>query len=274
MFNDVDESLRNLLVADMPIDRNEVDISFERPAREWSSRLSKPTLNLFLFDVRERTEIRDDMPFVQRTANGSAFTRRPARRIDLSYSVTAWAKEPADEHRILARTLACMFRHGAVPEQHLQGELGLADWPLLVRIMPPDYLAKPADFWGVMDNEMRAALTWVATVPMDPFLPVEGPMVRTAAFDFAAVGETWRERFQFVGGIAHAPGDLLAGVPRVRVSVRGTTLEATTAEDGTFTFGALPSGDYVWQLELPDGRTIEHPVTVPAPAYNIEIAIR
>jgi hypothetical protein len=271
MFNDVDESLRELLIADMPIDRNEVDISFERPSREWSSRLSKPTLNLFLYDVRERMDMRDDMPYVQRTATGSTLTRRPPRRIDVSYCITAWAKEPADEHRILARTLACMFRNAHVPPEHLQGNLGDGEYPLLMRIMPPDHLAKPADFWGVMDNEMRVALTWVATVAMDPFVPVEGPMVRTAEFDFTAVGESWRERFTLVAGTAHQPGDPLAGVDGVRLSVRGTALAATTGADGRFTFGALPPGEYTWLVEAPGGRAVERAVTVPSPAYDIEI---
>ena len=39
---------------DVPIKKAEVEIAFDRPTRDWSSRLSKPTLNLFLFDVRER----------------------------------------------------------------------------------------------------------------------------------------------------------------------------------------------------------------------------
>ncbi|MFQ5382433.1 MAG: Pvc16 family protein, partial [Dehalococcoidia bacterium] len=56
MFSEVDESLRSLLIADVPLDPASVDITFERPTREWSSRLSRPTVNLFLADVRERTE--------------------------------------------------------------------------------------------------------------------------------------------------------------------------------------------------------------------------
>ena len=54
MFQDVDGTLRAVLMADVPIKKAEVEIAFDRPTRDWSSRLSKPTLNLFLFDVRER----------------------------------------------------------------------------------------------------------------------------------------------------------------------------------------------------------------------------
>ena len=43
MFQDVDATLRALLLADVPIKKAEVDIAFDRPTRDWSSRLSKPT---------------------------------------------------------------------------------------------------------------------------------------------------------------------------------------------------------------------------------------
>ena len=36
-----------LVTAGIPIRANEIDISFERPTREWSSKLSRPTINLF-----------------------------------------------------------------------------------------------------------------------------------------------------------------------------------------------------------------------------------
>ena len=50
MIADVDEVLRRLLVQEIDIKGNEVDIVFDMPKREWSSRLSKPTINLFLYE--------------------------------------------------------------------------------------------------------------------------------------------------------------------------------------------------------------------------------
>ncbi len=51
MFADLDETIRDLLIKNVPIDLTEVDISFEAPDREWSGRLSRPTVNCFLYDV-------------------------------------------------------------------------------------------------------------------------------------------------------------------------------------------------------------------------------
>jgi len=271
VFNDVDESLRKLLVADVPVERNEIDISFDRPTREWSSRLSKPTLNLFLLDVRELTQYRNEVEHIERTAEGLVRKTRPNRRVDMTYLVTAWAREPEDEHRILARVLACMFRQYRVAEEHLQGLLLDAPEFLLVRVAPPDFLVKPADFWGVMDNEMRPNLTWVVTAPLNAFAPVEGPLVRTAAIRFQERGANWSEEVSHIGGVVYRNGDRTAGVGNVRISVDGTALSETTGDDGRFVFRGPPAGERTWRIVAPDGTTHERQVTVPADTYDLEL---
>src|SRR5512134_308660 len=110
MFQDVDETLRAVLVADVPIKRNEVDLSFDRPTRDWSSRLTRPTLNAFLYDIKERLDLKDEVDIITRDGNGRAVRQRPPRRLDLIYLLSAWTTEPDDEHRILARVLASMYR--------------------------------------------------------------------------------------------------------------------------------------------------------------------
>ena len=137
MFSDVDESLRERLIAAMPIQGGEIDIEFDRPTREWASRLSKPTLNLFLFDVRERPEFRDPGPHTTIDQNGRFAQQRRALRIDLSYIVTAWTKEAGDEHRILSRALAAMYRSSEMAPETLSGQLVDATVGLLTRVSTP-----------------------------------------------------------------------------------------------------------------------------------------
>jgi hypothetical protein len=102
--------LRELLNSEIPISKSEIEISFDRPTRDWSGRLSRPTLNLFLFDIRERKDLRDDVPVVSQNENGMAVRQTPPRRIDLTYLVTVWIKEIEDEHRILALGLSLNIR--------------------------------------------------------------------------------------------------------------------------------------------------------------------
>jgi len=193
MFNDVDETLKQYFTAELPISPGELDVSFERPTREWSGRLSRPTLNCFMYDIRERKLFRDEPPTVLPNGKGGFLRQRAAPRIDLTYMITAWAREAEDEHRILARTLAAMYRSGEIPERHFQGALIDSTCAVLARIETSDHLAKPADMWGVLDNELHTSLVWVITAPLEAFAPAEGPIVRTRELRFGEMDEPWRE---------------------------------------------------------------------------------
>jgi len=271
MFQDVDETLRAILMADVPIKKGEVDIAFDRPNRDWSSRLSRPTLNLFLFDVRERAELKDDVPVITRDAGGRAVRQRPPRRLDLSYLISAWTTEPDDEHRILARVLASMYRQEIISTDVLQGDLKLATLPIMARVPPPDDVYKPHDLWGALSNDLHASLTWIWTVPLDVFKAETGPLVRTAEVRVRAAGEPLDVQLVQVGGMVRRKGDRLTGVAGTRIEVVGTRHRAETGQDGRFNFDNLPAGEYQWRIEPPGGKAREQKVTVPSPDYDIEV---
>jgi hypothetical protein len=271
MFQDVDETLRAVLVADVPIKKNEIDIAFDRPNRDWSSRLSKPSLNLFLFDVRERADLKDDVPIVTRDGNGRAVKQRPPRRVDLSYLVSAWTTEPDDEHRILARVLASMFRQEKISPDLLQGDLKLATLPIMARVPPPDDVYKPHDLWGALSNDLHASLTWIWTVPLDVFKPEFGPLVRTAEIRVRPTGQPLDVQLVKVGGIVHRKGDRLAAVAGTRIEVVGTAHQAVTGSDGRFNFENVPAGEYKWRVETPGSKPREQKVVVPSPDYDIQV---
>jgi len=271
MFNDVDETLKQHLIADLPIAPGEVDVSFERPTREWSGRLTRPTLNCFLYDIRERTAFRDNTMLHQKNANGSYQQRVPARRIDLSYMITAWTREPEDEHRILARVLASMFRTGEFPRERLQGALVDSDYPLLGRIAPGDHLTKPADLWGVLDNELRTGVVWILTAPLEAFAPIEGPLVTTRELRFGSEGEEWRETSIQIAGVVHRKGDAAETLSGVRVSMDGTAFVAITGDDGRYAFPGVPPGSRVLRYQTRDGKSGQQAVEVPGATYDIEL---
>src|SRR5438270_7061243 len=121
MFADLDETIRQILIKGVPLDLAEVDVSFEAPDREWSGRLSRPTVNCYLYDVRENHEFRETDYELQRH-NGSGLRIKAPLRIDVSYQVTVWARSADDEHRLLWRVLSTLIRHPILPADVLQGE--------------------------------------------------------------------------------------------------------------------------------------------------------
>jgi hypothetical protein len=271
MFHDVDETVRAVLQADVPINKAEIDIAFDRPTREWASRLTKPTLNLFLYDVREREDLKDDAPIIRRDKNGRASKQTPARRIDLAYFVTAWTKEADDEHRILGATLASLYRQGVINPKYLQGALQGTPYHVLTRVTRPNEIYNPHDLWGVLDNEHHAVLAWIITAPLEVFAPIVGPLVRTKEIRVGEFAEAPREGLLQIGGFAYRHGEPLSVLPGVKIAIAGTAFETETDAQGKFTFADLPADDYVWRIQSAGGKTTERKVTVPSPAYDIEV---
>src|SRR5213075_1352074 len=126
MIQDVDESLRALVKRDA-LNGSKADVAFDAPNKEWSSRRNTPTVDLYLYDIREDLEQREvmweDIRGDSRDSRLITERRPPPRRFKLSYLVTAWTQRPEDEHRLLSSTLSCFLRFDALPPDILQGEL-------------------------------------------------------------------------------------------------------------------------------------------------------
>lgn len=179
MIDQIDEALRDFLVRELPVRNNEIDIAFEQPKREWSARLSRPTLNLFLRDVRENSKLRAPQPTMQRMAAGEvAQLARQSIRLDLHYMVTSWARDPLDEHRILARLLAVLFRYRAIPNDILANHVPYQESGVSLKLAQYDNQAGTDDLWSVLDNELRPAVDMVATISLNPFVVEDVPIVR------------------------------------------------------------------------------------------------
>src|SRR5690349_316964 len=89
---DLDEALRLLLKRELAKHGFEgVEIAFDAPSKEWSSKLTSPTVDLFLYDLREAGE-RAQMTPTERRSNGQAAVIAPPLHLELSYAVTAWTK--------------------------------------------------------------------------------------------------------------------------------------------------------------------------------------
>lgn len=64
MFNNLSTTLKAILDdSSLPVLVRNADVAFERP--EDSCSPSTPTINLFLYDVRENTELRDNEPVIE-----------------------------------------------------------------------------------------------------------------------------------------------------------------------------------------------------------------
>jgi Pvc16 N-terminal domain len=168
VINEVDESLRRLVLRDA-VNGSGVELSFEAPTKEWASRRNTPTINVYLYDIREDLSRREVEFEDIRDGDGRVVERRPPpRRYALSYLVTVWTQRPEDEHRVLSSLLACFLRYDRLPEDILTEALGGQPYAIRTTVaLPPPQDRALADLWSALGGELKASLDLVLTVPFD-----------------------------------------------------------------------------------------------------------
>ncbi|MEO5898865.1 MAG: Pvc16 family protein, partial [Ilumatobacteraceae bacterium] len=151
------------LRADVPLRVDDVDIDFGTPNKDWSSRLTRSTVNLFLYDIR-RSVTRSVTGTSVRERNGNLQRVFRAPLIKVRYMLTVWTAEPADEHRVLGDVLRLIAISGEIPTQHLGGELTDLGNPLELTLGGDD-TARGPDIWGPLGVPPRAALELAVLLP-------------------------------------------------------------------------------------------------------------
>jgi hypothetical protein len=186
MIHDVDESIRGLIRREVS-DHGDVDVVFDAPTKEWAARRNAPTIDVYLYDVREDMRRRQvgivDLP----NEEGRTVARRePPRFFKLSYLLTAWTQRPEDEHRLLSTLLGCFLRNDALPVDVLVGELAENDLPLPVTLaIPPPEDRALSDVWSALGGELKASLDLVVVLPwdLDRAAPTAPPVTQPPAVD-------------------------------------------------------------------------------------------
>lgn len=211
MIHEVDQALRRL-VRDEALRGTDLEVAFDAPTKDWAARRNAPTVNVYLYDVREDVR-RRQRGLVNEYANGAVRARHlPPRHYKLSYLVTAWTQRPEDEHRLLSALLVGFLRYEAMPPDLLTGslaELGLPV-PMTVALPPPEDRAF-ADVWTALGGELKPSLDLVVSAPVETgrTFPAAPPVVEGVRLDVEG-GDTVRHR------VTTGDGELRIAMIRVR----------------------------------------------------------
>jgi hypothetical protein len=167
MIHEVDEAIGRLL-ADGGVPGGGGELVFDAPTKDWMARRNAPTINVFLYDIREdlsrrsagTTEEHDDAGMI-------VAWREPLRWYQLSYLVTAWTNRPTDEHRLLAEVLACLTRTEVFAPRWLTGTLAELGRAVTLEAAGPVSDGRAAtDVWSALGGELKAAIDLRVTAPL------------------------------------------------------------------------------------------------------------
>jgi Pvc16 N-terminal domain len=166
VIHEIDDALRSL-IGTRALPGVITDIEFAAPTRNWAARRNSPTVNVYLYDIREEVGRRERGPVPVRNEDGRVVGRRqPPRWFRLSYLVTAWTTRPEDEHRLLSALLILLLQHEILPAEDLTGalrDLNLSI-PMTVAVPPPESRSL-ADLWSALGGELKPSLDVVVVAP-------------------------------------------------------------------------------------------------------------
>jgi hypothetical protein len=218
VIHEVDESLR-MLMRNEALQGTDIDILFETPTKEWASRRNTPTIDVFLYDIREDIGRREEGVISIRGEDGKVIgRRRPPRYYKLSYLVTAWTQRPEDEHRLLSACMATFLKHGELPQETLVGSLKEMGQLIMVNIaLPPPQDRSISDIWTALGGELKPSLELVVVAPLETYFPIHvgPPLTEPPIFGLRRAQDETADRARVaIPGVPPRPEAVPAGKPK------------------------------------------------------------
>jgi hypothetical protein len=283
MFDSLDDTLKNLLnnapSSELPELRS-ADVSFETPDKNYTP--AQPTVNLFLYEVKENRELRDRVPIVERV--GDEFIRRkPPLRVDCSYIVSAWSNQAGavkvrQEHLLLSQALLWLSRFPTIPNDNLQGSLANQPFP------PPTMVAQvdgnknaTGEFWTALGISPRPTFNLVVAIAMDlrvavpEGLPVVTSEIRLLEIDKPASLQRW---FHIGGRVSEAANPNNA-IDEAQVKLVEKNEIVKTNAQGQFIFSDLAAGNYTLEVSKVGFTTRSKAIAIPGEsvtAYDVALS--
>jgi hypothetical protein len=248
------------------------DVVFDRPTDPFNP--GRSAINLFLYDVRENTELRSNEQQKERVGNQTIVHPAPLR-LNCSYLVTAWpfggAELALQEHRLLAQVLRVFGQYPTIPTQFLQGSMKKQDPPLPMVALHPDALKNLSEFWSSVGNKLRASLTLTVTISVPLYADVADFMVTTRNLGVAPSASGPHDTLLQVGGRVLDPAS--QGVAGATVDLLDAGLREISGDDGRFSFLRVPAGAHQMRAVAAGFQATTQAVAVPGRPGDYEITL-
>lgn len=181
MIHEVDSALQ-ALIEEQATGTKDVEVVFDAPTKDWAGRRNAPTIDVYLYDIREDLRRRSRGLLNEYAEERIVARHLPPRHFKLSYLITAWTQRPEDEHRLLSALLECFLRFDAFPARYLSGSLAGLGLPVALTIgLPPPEDRSFADVWTALGGELKPSLDLVVSAPIETGQRLEaGPPVEEA----------------------------------------------------------------------------------------------
>lgn len=168
MINSIDRAVERYLRDEVPLSESTVGVAFDPPDKDWGAALSRPTVNVFLWDV-SRSERMAVAGLEEREGEEGRERRLASPRVDFRYIITAWTSDVADEHLILGSILRTVLAKRELAADSLPD--GLVEGPCRLSV-EGNFERPPAEFWSGLGTKFKPSVRVAvsALVPVNPWV--------------------------------------------------------------------------------------------------------
>ncbi len=275
VLGDLDGAIGALFVRELGLrGLDGTQVSFDAPTPDWAEGLAGPTLDLYLYDVKESLGDRR-VEWERREVNGRTVEQPPPVLIEASYVITGWAETPEAEHSLLSAALAIAYSHPELPDDVRMGALA-EEWayehPLVTRAARPPGDGIGAGFWAAMGGRHKASVDFGVGVWCRPDRGFEqAPLVRTQTVRMGVTGRPAagiEELHRISGTVRDAGGAPAEGAWVVLPEVGGF---AVTDAEGRFTIASVSAGRHRLGVRAASGAEAEAKADVPGTPVDVKL---
>lgn len=175
----------------------EIYIQFAPPNKEFQSKVAKPTVNIFLYDIRENLELRSHKSVTVRDYTRTEFAplQMSPIHVSFSYILTAWAPSESTTvmdttiDKILSLLLNILLFYPELPEKYLDESIKAIRPLPKMQILHPTYLQSVGEFWHALEGQPKPFIHCTITTPIYPDLSY-GQLVTNVMSDITFKAES------------------------------------------------------------------------------------
>lgn len=247
MLELIDEGIEAFLRAAVPLSATDVDVVFDPPDRTWSAKLSRPTINLFLWDIR-RSADRGRSGVRTTTVEGRVLRQRALPMLEMRYVISAWTSDLGDERGLLAGVIRAILANECIPREYLPDEIAHLETPTLMMGRVGE---EHMDVFKALDGQLKPSLNVVLTSEFDTgtTMPV-GPPVSSIGTTIGPIGGAQESR-------RRVAGDVAAELDAIGAVVRSPSDATLVKANGQFLLRAVAGDEIV--LDTVPPRTVTVP---------------
>ena len=166
MLDRLNLSLEAFLRSDTPLPPTAVDISFDAPDKDWAARLVRPTVNLFLHEIRRSTN-RSVTGTYTKVVSGEHRREALSPFVRFRYAISVWTTDTMDAHQLLGDVLSLVATAGYIPSEHLHAPLQALGNRVELSLVGED-IRSSNDIWSGLGVAPRPAIDLAVVMPVAP----------------------------------------------------------------------------------------------------------